>query len=302
MMNQVSLSNFEELRTFVAIADAGSLAGAAVSLGLQPNAVSRRLSALEERLGRRLMNRTTRRLSLTDEGARFRERCRRVLVELHEAEQELLGGGEGEGTLRVAVHGDLVSPHVLEGIRNFLAEKPRLRLQFRVASRFVDPIKEGLDVVTHVGKLKDSSLVAVPLGETVWALAASPAYLSRHKTPKSPHELKTHECLRLLGDAPETHWRLSRKSERPKHFEIGGRFETNDGGGLQMALYAGVGIGIRLLPEIEAAQRAGTLERVLPDWRWAATPAYAMLPSGRLKLPVVRSFVELLKASISRLQ
>lgn len=301
-MNRFSLSNLEELRTFVAIVDSGSLAKAAVSLGLQPNAVSRRLSALEERLGRRLMNRTTRRLSLTDEGARFQERCRRVLKELHEAEQDLLGRGEAEGTLRVALHPDILSPHLLDGIREFLSDKPRLHLQLRVVSRFVDPIKEGLDVTTHVGKPRDSSLVAVALGETVWALAASPNYLTRHGKPKSPQELKSHECLRLLGDGPETHWHLSRKGERTRRFEIGGHFETNDGDALQMALYAGVGIGIRLLPEIEAAHRDGRLERILPDWRWAATPAYAMLPAGRLKLPVVRHFVELLKTGISRLQ
>lgn len=301
MTNPHKLDNLEELRTFVQIVEAGSLARASRTLGVSPNAVSRRLAQLEERLGRRLIHRTTRRLAVTDEGQRLYQRCRQVLDELDEAERELVGADGLDGTLRVALHAGVVGSTLVGGLARLLAETGRLRLQVRVISSPADPIRERLDLALYVGKPPPSSLVAVALPTVSWGLAATPAYLAQHGKPRAPAELAQHECLRVLREPPETHWHLSRAGGRPRRFAIAGRFETDDGGLLTAALYAGMGVGLRPRPEIQAAERAGTLTAVLPAWQWATTPLYALLPAGRQRLPAVRRMLEMLRASTDKL-
>lgn len=297
MGNQHRLENLEELRTFATIVEAGSLARAAASLGVTPNAVSRRLAMLEERLGRRLIHRTTRRLTVTDEGLRLHQRCRRVLDELEEAERELLGADGLDGTLKVALHPGMVGPTLVAGVASLLQATGRLRVQLRVINGYADPIREGLDLAIYVGKPPASSLVAVPLTALTWSLAAAPAYLARHGKPRLPTDLVRHECLRVLREAPETHWQLGRGGGRARRFAIGGRFETDDGNLLTSALYAGIGVGLRPRAEIDASVDAGTLAHVLPAWQWATTPLFALLPAGRQRMPAVRMFLDLLKTS-----
>ena len=299
MGNQHRLDNLDELRTFSTIVTAGSLAAAARSLGVTPNAVSRRLAVLEERLGRRLIHRTTRRLAVTEEGMRLHQRCRRVLDELEEAERELLGADGLDGTLKIALHPGIIGPALVQGLGAMLQSTGRLRLQVRVTGGPVEPIRDGLDLTLYVGKPPPSSLVAVALPTLVWSLAAAPSYLARHGRPRQPTDLARHECLRVLREAPETHWQLGRGGSRPRRFAIGGRFETDDGGLLTAALYAGLGIGFRPRLEIDAGVAAGTLAHVLPAWQWATTPLYALLPPGRQRMPAVRMVLEVLRASTS---
>jgi DNA-binding transcriptional LysR family regulator len=301
MTNLHKLDNLEELRTFVQIVEAGSLARAASALAVSPNAVSRRLAQLEERLAHRLIHRTTRRMAVTDEGQRLYQRCRHVLDELEEAERELVGSDGLDGTLRVALHAGVVGATLVGGLARLLAETGRLRLQVRVISGPADPIRERLDLALYVGKPPASSLVAVALPTVSWGLAAAPAYVALHGKPRAPTELAQHQCLRVLREPPEAHWHLSRGTGRARRFAISGRFETDDGGLLTAALYAGIGVGLRPRPEIEAAVRAGTLVAVLPAWQWAATPLYALLPPGRQRLPAVRRLLEVLRASTDKL-
>ena len=295
MVNTQRITSFDELRTYVAIVESGSLAAAASLLGVTPNAVSRRLGILEERLGLRLIHRTTRRLSITDEGKIFHARCRRILDELDEAERELSGGDGLDGTLRVAIHSDMVCPDLMVAMREMLADSSQLRVQLRVSNSFIEPIRSGLDLGVYVGSPPASSLVSVPLGTLVWGLAAAPIYLERHGRPGSPTELVHHECLRVMRDRPETYWELSKGNGKAKRFAISGRFETTDGQALIEALYAGVGIGVQLRSSIGSAVRAGTLEPVLPAWQWASTPLYALLPKGRTKRPSIRLLLDVLR-------
>jgi LysR family transcriptional activator of dmlA len=301
MENHLRIESLNELRTYVAIIGAGSLAGAAATLGVTPNAVSRRLGLLEGRLGRRLIHRTTRRLAVTDEGQRFHARCRRALDELDEAEREIAGADGLSGTLRVAIHSEMVCPDLLIALRELLESSSQLRVQVRVERHFVEPIGAGLDLAVHAGRPPASSLVSIPLGSMTWGLAAAPVYLARHGRPTRPEQLVDHACVRMLSTPPETHWHLRPGGGRSKRFVVGGRFEVTDARALVEAMHAGMGIGIRLRSAIDSAAREGTLEHVLPQWQWASTPFFALLPRGRAKLPGVRAMLEVLRRATQSL-
>lgn len=295
------LDSLAELRTYVAIIKEGSLASAAATLRIAPNAVSRRLSVLEERFGRRLIHRTTRRLSVTDEGRDFYERCRRILDEVDAAERELTDADGTTGTLRIGIHPDMVGPSLLTAVGDMLAAHDRLSVELRVSSDFLEPIGSGLDLAIHLGEPPPSSLVLVNLGTLVWGMFATPGYLARNGNPASPNDLVRHECLRMLRGRRETHWELSKGGGRPRRFAVGGRFETTDGAALLQALHAGLGIGVQLRQAARAAVGAGRLNPVLPAWQWASTPLYALLPKGRTKVPSVRMLLDALRGTIDQL-
>lgn len=292
------IESLDEIRTFATIVEAGSLAAAATRLGVTPNAVSRRLAVLEARLKRRLIHRTTRRLTVTEEGQAFHARCRRALDELAEAEQELLGADGFAVKLRIGLHSDMLGPVLIEGLRDLLEGASQLRIELRVSSSFIEPVRSGLDLAVYVGKPQPSSLVSVPLGSMVWSLAAAPRYVEVHGKPRTPKDLARHECLRIVREGPEAHWDLSHRGGQGQRFPVGGRFESTDGQALAQALYAGVGIGVRPRSEIAAAVRSGTLETVLPTWEWASTPLYALMPQGRNKLPGVRALLDVLRRGV----
>lgn len=301
MGNQGVLESITELRTFSAIVEEESLVAAARVLDVTANAVSRRLAVLEERLDRRLIHRTTRRLSVTDEGLLFYRRCRRILNELEEAERELVGGDAVTGTLRLGLHTDMVSGVLMKALGELLRSAPDLKVQLRSSSRFVEPIAAGLDLSVYVGKPPSSSLIAVRLGTFVWSLFAAPAYLAAHGAPDSPDELCNHECLRILRDGQEHHWSLKRAPGRSKKYPIAGRFETTDARALEQGVRAGLGIGVQLRSKAAGDVASGVLVPVLPDWQWSSTPVYALLPKGRTKLPAVRKLLEALKAATEEL-
>ncbi len=296
------LDNLDELRTFIAVVDAGGLAAAATHLGVTANAVSRRPATLEERLGRRLIHRTTRRMVVTEEGQRFYGRCRVVLAELEEAEREVAGADGVFGTLRVGIHADLASADLFTALREMLAAATTLRVQLVTATGPIDPMQLGLDVAVFVGTPPASSLIATPLGALSWVLTAAPSYVESAGRPRVPADLVRHECLRVLRERPETHWHLRRGTGRARRFPVSGRFETNDPRALVAALHAGLGIGIRLLTDADADIAAGRLVRVLPQWQWASIPMFALTPPGRQRVPRVRALLDLLRQATHRMR
>jgi len=294
------MENLAELRTFVAIVDAGSLAGAGRRIGVSPNAVSRRLTSLELRLGRRLILRTTRRISVTEEGLRLSTQLRQALEMLDRAEKELDGLDGLSGVVRLGVHADMVGPALSAALARLMEEEAGIELDVQVSHSFIDPVAAGLDISVHVGRPPDSSLRAASLGTLVWALAAAPSYVERCGSPRTPSQLAQHECLRLRRDRSERSWVLRRGSSE-KRFAVGGRFETTDGRMLATALYAGMGIGVRLSSEIESAGAQGRLLPILRQWTWSSTPVYALMPAGRESVPRVRAVLEALRETTRRL-
>ena len=190
-----------EMSVFSRVVAAGSLSAAARELGLSPALISRRLAALESRLGVRLINRTTRSLHLTDEGAAYLETCGRILSEIEEADAAVAAGrGEPQGILRVALPASFGNQHVAPLVPDFAARYPKVQLALSLSDRYVNVIEEGFDLAVRIAELEDSSLAARKLAPNRRVVCASPEYLRRHGTPRTLEELAQHNCLTTTAD------------------------------------------------------------------------------------------------------
>lgn len=294
-----ALDDLPGLRAFVLSVDAGSFTGAAKVLGLTTNAVSQRVSNLERRLGHRLLQRTTRRMTVTDEGRRVYLRLRPILDELGRVEEELQPQQDAlSGTVRVSLPAPAATPELIAELGTVLRQHPRLQVQLLISHAPVDVVAAGLDFAVHVGQPKDSGLVARKLGTPAWCLAASKAYLDRHGRPRQPADLERHQCLRFLGDRPQTEWCLVDAKGGEHVVPVGGSFESDDSRVLGDAVYAGLGIGVRARAELERAVRDHRLEHVLPRFHFPGPPVFALFAPGRRRVARVEKFFELLKAFI----
>ena len=197
------MDRFEDLQTFVAVVEAGSFTAAAERLDTAKSAVSRRVSALEERLGAQLLRRTTRRLNLTDSGQSFYERSARILADLDEAESAIAQEhGELHGTLKVALPLSFGLRHMCKPVAEFSRRHPRVTFDLDLNDRRIDLIGEGADLAVRIGRLADSSLIARRLFDARTVIVASQAYLDQHGTPREPEDLRNHACL-VYGNLAE---------------------------------------------------------------------------------------------------
>lgn len=292
----------DEVRAFLAVADAGGFTAAAHRLGVTTHAVSLRVRRLEHTLGARLLVRTTRSVALTDEGRIFSGRAAVAVADLEAAEAELRPGqDDARGNVRIALPGALAGREFLTRMREVLQAHPRLSVQVRVANGPVALIAEGLDIVVVVGQPQDSTFVGRLLGQATWVLVASPGYLDRAGRPATPADLGAHQCLRLLGSAPQREWTLIHERGDQVTCGVGGTFEADDSRTLGDAAYAGLGIGVRPRAECAEAEQLGLLERVLPDYRFQSLDVYALVPQGRIRLRRVAMCLEALRAAVAAL-
>jgi DNA-binding transcriptional LysR family regulator len=296
------LDNLGEIRIFVQVADSGGFSAAGRVLHLSTNLVSRRIAQLEDRLGVRLLHRTTRRTSLTEEGRQFLERAVRLLEAADEAAAAVATRASAfEGRLRVAARSTSVEYGLVEELVRFLEAHPGLSVQLLVGDDPVDLVGEGIDLAVQVGELPDSSLVSRGVGEVPIVLAASPAYLERRGRPRVPADLAGHECLRRLGRRPEEAWTLIGPDHREVVVPIAGRLECSDSAAQTHALYAGFGIGARPAGEVRRAAAGGALVRVLPHHQFAPVPLRVVMPPRRASLPRVAAMIELVRTMVRRL-
>ena len=199
------MDKLKQLESFVAVATKGSLTATALAEGVAPAVIGRRIDALEERLGVKLMVRTTRRITLTHEGSAFLEDCQRLLTELASAEASVSAGGvKASGHLRVTAPAGFGRRHVAPLVPKFLARHPDVSLSLNLSDRVVDIVNEGFDCAVRVGDLPDSRLVSVRLADNRRLCVAAPAYLQRAGVPQHPAELMRHECLTLSSDASQS--------------------------------------------------------------------------------------------------
>lgn len=295
-------ASLDELRAFAAVYETGGFTAASKRLVLTTNAVSLRVQRLEQDLGVRLFVRTTRSVAPTEEGRTFYARVSRVLADLDEAEEALRPLEAGlRGTVRISVPGAIATTPLLERLRALLDEHPRLTIQTRVASGPVDLVAEGIDIGVIVGQLPETTFVGRLLGRATWVLAASPSYLSARGRPRTPSELSTHRCLRLLSSPPQDEWTLVDRRGREVVVEVRGGYEADDSRALGDATYAGLGIGVRPAGECARAEREGRLERVLPAYRFQPLDVYALVPKGRLRVPRVAACLDALRAAVDEL-
>lgn len=282
------MDKLRAMETFVGIVDGGSLTAAAAARGTSLPSVVRALAALEASLGVRLLHRTTRRLSLTDEGREYYERCKRVLAEVDEAEAALSARRKApQGRLRITasvLFGRLrVAPVVME----FLAKHPALQIDLLLLDRVVDLVEEGIDVAVRIGELPDSSLIARRVGETRRVLCASPAYLKKAGVPKAPGDLRRHRCIGFGGLAPGSEWTFA--SERIA-FEPA--LTTNQVDAAIDACLRGAGCAQFLCYQVKAHFDARKLVRLLPAQEPPALPIQIVYPHARLLSSNVRAFVD----------
>ncbi|QRO02490.1 LysR family transcriptional regulator [Archangium violaceum] len=278
---------------FAEVVSAGGITAAATRLGLRKSTVSRRLSALEERLGTRLLERNTRRLRLTESGREYHAHCARLVAEAREVNRALSDSrGTPRGTLRVATFsllGELLAPVIAE----FLLRHPQVRVEVSLAQAHVDLVAEEYDLSLRTGPLTDSSLVARRLGHVRTGYYASPAYLSRRGTPRSPDELAEHECVLVAEPGTDEVWFFS-GPRGARTVPVHGRLQVPSVRAGHAAARAGLGL-VRL-PTVLVADdvRAGVLIPVLEEVSPPGLPIFAVFPSSRQLPPKVRAFLEML--------
>ena len=289
------MDRFEDLQAFVAVVEAGSFTAAAERLDAAKSAISRRVSALEERLGAQLIRRTTRRLNLTETGRSFYERSARILADLDEAESAVAQEhGELRGTLRVALPLSFGIRHMCAPIADFSRRHPRVEFDLDLNDRRIDLLEEGVDLAVRIGRLADSSLIARRLFEARTVVCASQAYLEEHGTPQTPDELRDHQCL-VYGNLPEPgKWICADPDGNRIRVDVNVTMTATSGDFLSAA--AAEGLGITMQPTFIAGEaiRRGKVVPILTRYQWPVTPAYAVYPPTRHLSYRVREFIDFL--------
>ncbi|HSW08365.1 LysR family transcriptional regulator [Aquabacterium sp.] len=292
------MDRLKQIESFAAVATKGSLTMAAQAEGVAPAVIGRRIDALEERLGVKLLVRTTRRITLTHEGSAFLEDCQRILAEIANAEASVSAGGvKASGHLRITAPAGFGRRHVAPLVPRFLALHPDVSLSLNLSDRVVDIVNEGFDCAVRVGDMPDSSLVSVRLADNRRMCVATPAYLKRAGTPNHPQELNRHECLTLSSDASQTRGWAFTVDGQLTHLRPSGRLDCSDGQVLHAWCLQGLGIAWRSTWEVEQQLAAGQLTEVLADFAAPPNGIYAVVPQ-RKHLPLrVRLWIDFTKHS-----
>ena len=294
------MDKFDDLQAFVAVVEAGSFTAAADRLDVAKSAVSRRVSALEERLGVQLLRRTTRRLNLTDTGQSFYEHSARILADLDEAEAAVgQEHGELRGNLRVALPMSFGLRHMSKPIAEFNRRHPRVTFDLNLNDRRIDLVEEGVDVAIRIGRLADSTLIARRLFEARTVLCASPGYLEEHGTPHTPDDLLNHDCLAYSNLPDPGRW-VCKDAASERH-SVNVQVVMTASSGDFLCAAAAEGLGIALQPTFIAGDqiRRGDLLPVLTDYEWPVTLAYAIYPPTRHLSYRVREFIDFIAAKFA---
>jgi DNA-binding transcriptional LysR family regulator len=284
----------------VQIVERGSLSGASDALHTSLSSVVRTLAGLERSLGVRLLNRTTRRIALTEEGHQYLERCRRILAEVQDAEQALSAKQqEPSGALKVTAPVLFAQLHVAPAVSRFLARYRRMRVELILLDRVVNLMEEGIDVAVRIGRLSDSSMVAVPVGEQRRVVVASPALLRAAGKPKHPRDLERLPCVRCTALMPGTTWRFVEHG-RPLSVEVGGPLACNQAAACVDACVEGLGFGMFISYHVRRQTAAKQLKEVLSEFEPAPLPVNLVFPHARLLSSRVRAFVDFAAAELRR--
>lgn len=291
------MDKLKQLESFVSVATKGSLTAAARAEGVAPAIMGRRLDALEERLGVKLLVRTTRRITLTHEGSAFLEDCQRLLADFANAEASVSAGGvKASGHLRITAPAGFGRRHVAPLVPRFRELHNDVTISLNLSDRVVDLAGEGFDCAVRVGDFPDSSLVSVRLADNRRLCVATPEYLKRHGTPQHPNDLGGHDCLTLSSDASQTRgWAFLLPGGELAHFKPAGPLDCSDGQVLHDWCLQGYGIAWRSTWEVEQEIADGRLVEVLASFAAPPNGIYAVFPQ-RKHLPLrVRLWIDFLK-------
>jgi len=296
-----NMDKLKQMETFAAVATKGSLTAAAQAEGVAPAIIGRRIDALEARLGVKLLLRTTRRISLTEEGSAFLEDCQRLLADLQNAEASVSAGGvKASGHLRITAPAGFGRRHIAPLIPDFLDQHPEVTLSLDLTDRLVDLVNEGYDCAVRVGDLADSSLVSLRLADNQRVCVAAPSYLQRYGTPATPYDLARHNCLAYSSVGSQPRGWVFRIDGDITHIRVGGRMDCTDGAVLHQWCLEGRGIAWRSLWEVGSSLRDGRLVAILQDYAAPPNGIFAVF-TQRKHLPLrLRLWLDYLKAHFSR--
>jgi DNA-binding transcriptional LysR family regulator len=288
------MDRFQEMRAFAAVIDAGSFVGAADELNISKAAISRQVAELEARLGVRLLNRTTRRLSLTGEGEVFYTRAKDLLGSLEEMEAEVAARrGHAVGVLKVTAPVSFGVQHLAPLWPGFMAKHPLVRLEVMLADRFVDLVEEGMDLAVRIARLESSSLVSRKLSSTRLVLCASPKYLKKHGRPRHPADLARHAVIAYSLLSVGDDWQFD-GPEGLVQVRVEPRMRTNSGDTCRTAALGHEGIVLEPSFMVANDIAAGTLVQLLPEYRSLELGIYAVYPSRKFVAPKVRALIDYL--------
>jgi DNA-binding transcriptional LysR family regulator len=289
------MDQFKQISTFVDVAAKGSLSAAARVEGIAPAMIGRRLDALEERLGVKLLQRTTRKIALTNEGLAFLDDCQRILAELENAESAVSErSARASGHLLISAPAGFGRQHVAPLLPSFLAEHRDVSVTLNLNDRVVDLIGEGIDVAIRIADLSDSNLIGVKLADNKRVVAASPAYIKRHGAPRSLDELAKHNCLAISSEGSQRGWTF-RQNGKNVTLKVTGNMVCNDGAVLHEWALAGKGLAWRSMWEVGTAIESGKLLTVLDEFAAPGNDIYAVFAQRR-HLPLrIRAFVDFLR-------
>ena len=295
------MDKLRAMQVFIEIADQGSLTAAAHALQSSLPATVRMLAAFEAQLGVRLFNRTTRRISLTEEGRRHLESCRQVLAALGDAEAALSAdAGEPAGHLTVTAPMLFGQMHVAPAVTRFVQQHSQMRCSVMLLDRVVNLLEEGIDVGIRIGHLEDSTLVAQPVGHIRRIVVASPGFLTLHGTPAHPRDLLKFNCVRVTNHAPA--WGPFNDGGRQLRVPVSGNLEFNQNAPAIEACMAGVGVGVFMSYQVMPFIRSGQLTAVLETFEPAVRPINLVYPHARLLPKRTRVFVDWIKTELQQLQ
>ena len=301
------MDNVKTMRLFLAVVKNGSLSGAGRQMGLSPASVSRQISALEDDLGVRLLNRTSRRLSLTEAGQVYLERAERLIQDMDEL-RDAVGqlAVRPRGSLRVQSRISLGTQYVAPLIPAFLAKYPDLKIDLWLTDNDLDLVEHGIDLAIRTGDIADTTLVGRRLASSPRVICASPEYWAIHGKPATPEEIRAHNCLtyRYEFGAPAALWQFRTDKGQFTNLQVSGNFQTNNGEALRVAALSGLGVALLPAWTVKDHLKSGTLERVLPDFETTVSDLdfgiYAVYLSRRNLSVKTRLFIDHLVAEFGK--
>lgn len=292
------MDKLSQMRVFVRVAERGHFSAAGREMHLSQSAVSRAINSLERSLGVRLVNRSTRSVSLTEVGVRYYERCRAILVDLDEADAAVKDINRGAvGSLKVGAPVPFGLMFISPLVARFQLRHPMLRINLDLNDQLLNLVEENIDVAIRLGHLKQPGLVARRLGDSPFVTVAAPAYLSTRGVPQSPRDLKSHDCLIYTGQSDPAEWSFRGKSS-VQTVTVAGRYESNNLLSLRDSAIAGSGIARLPLWMVDQAIKVGTLKRVLEKHPVPAFGIHAVFPTARHIPAKVRLFVDFLQSEL----
>ena len=289
------MDRLTEMEAFATVVDQGGFTDAAKKMGISKSAVSKHVSSLEARLGARLLNRTTRRVSPTEIGLAYYDRARRVLNDAGEADSLVTSMQSApSGLLRISVATDFGVNHLSPILGEFLGEYPDITVNMILNNRYVELISEGFDLAIRIGDLEDSTLRARKLTDTTKQMVAAPGYFEKFGRPQRIDDLNEHKLLHYSSQANGSVWKLTAPSGEKRQVRTSGWLSVNDGQSLLNAAISG--LGIAYLPSFlyADAMKRGLIEEAIPDLPGETQGIYAVYPPGRFTQPKVRAFIDFL--------